>query len=238
MPPVYAQGHAWTNSQELWQVLQKPGRAVALAVGGAEESLLSCPRTLDLVLRKRQGFVRIAVQAGWNQGTAVHSFAQKLKYLCDCSCCCSLAAVGLYFVKNQHFGVTTCAPISLSISVTYLHAKIRPWVWLLDTGYCGNFNVMVRHWVMPKHWWQGPWSRFHCMQVLSWYQCWSLGRMMCGMHATSRKASCTNYKRLSNGALKLFYDIQCILWAVKTNLSCLHGEANMMPSCRLAAASN
>lgn len=54
-----------TNSKAM-QVLQKPGRAVALAVGGAEESLLSCPRTMELVLKKRQGFVRIAVQAGWD----------------------------------------------------------------------------------------------------------------------------------------------------------------------------
>ena len=46
------------------QVLRKPGRAVALAVGGAEESLLSRPRTLNLVLKKRQGFVKIALQAG------------------------------------------------------------------------------------------------------------------------------------------------------------------------------
>lgn len=52
------------DSKQQWQVLQKPGRAVALAVGGAEEALLSRPRTLDLVLKKRQGFVRIAVQAG------------------------------------------------------------------------------------------------------------------------------------------------------------------------------
>lgn len=37
---------------------------MALAVGGAEESLLSRPRTLDLVLKKRQGFVRIALQSG------------------------------------------------------------------------------------------------------------------------------------------------------------------------------
>ena len=46
------------------QVLQKPGRAVGLAVGGAEESLLSRPRTFDLLLKKRQGFVRIALQSG------------------------------------------------------------------------------------------------------------------------------------------------------------------------------
>jgi len=46
------------------QVLRKPGRAVALAVGGAKESLLSRPHTLDLVLKKRQGFIRIALQTG------------------------------------------------------------------------------------------------------------------------------------------------------------------------------
>ncbi|KAA6422675.1 MAG: diacylglycerol acyltransferase type 2A [Trebouxia sp. A1-2] len=48
----------------LLKVLKKPGRAVALAVGGAEESLLSRPHTLDLVLKKRQGFIRIALQTG------------------------------------------------------------------------------------------------------------------------------------------------------------------------------
>ena len=46
------------------QVLKKPGRAIALAVGGATESLLSRPHTLDLVLKKRQGFIRIALQTG------------------------------------------------------------------------------------------------------------------------------------------------------------------------------
>lgn len=50
---------------------------MALAVGGAEESLLSRPRTLDLVLKKRQGFVRIAVQAGWDHSTAVCTFAHE-----------------------------------------------------------------------------------------------------------------------------------------------------------------
>lgn len=45
-------------------MLKKPGKAIALAVGGAEESLLSRPHTLDLVLKKRQGFIRIALQTG------------------------------------------------------------------------------------------------------------------------------------------------------------------------------
>lgn len=37
---------------------------MGLAVGGAEESLLSKPGTFDLVLKKRQGFIRIALQSG------------------------------------------------------------------------------------------------------------------------------------------------------------------------------
>ncbi|DBB00365.1 hypothetical protein WJX82_002505 [Trebouxia sp. C0006] len=52
------------SKSTLLKVLKKPGRAVALAVGGAEESLLSRPHTLDLVLKKRQGFIRIALQTG------------------------------------------------------------------------------------------------------------------------------------------------------------------------------
>ena len=54
------------------QVLKKPGRAVALAVGGAEESLLSKPHTLDLVLKKRLGFAKLAVQTGQSEGLGQH----------------------------------------------------------------------------------------------------------------------------------------------------------------------
>ena len=61
-------------------MLRKPGRAVALAVGGAEESLLSRPRTLNLVLKKRQGFVRVALQAGL---MAVFAFKEHIKVNCN-----------------------------------------------------------------------------------------------------------------------------------------------------------
>ena len=57
-------------------MLRKPGRAVALAVGGAEESLLSRPCTLNLVLKKRQGFVRIALQTGL---MALFAFKEHIK---------------------------------------------------------------------------------------------------------------------------------------------------------------
>lgn len=40
------------------------GQAILLAVGGAQEALLSRPGTYDLVLSKRKGFVRIALQTG------------------------------------------------------------------------------------------------------------------------------------------------------------------------------
>eukprot|EP00879_Flechtneria_rotunda_P031230 GHRR01034097.1.p1 GENE.GHRR01034097.1~~GHRR01034097.1.p1 ORF type:complete len:270 (+),score=57.66 GHRR01034097.1:214-1023(+) len=40
------------------------GQAILLAVGGAQESLLAKPGTYDLILNKRKGFVRIALQTG------------------------------------------------------------------------------------------------------------------------------------------------------------------------------
>ena len=41
-----------------------PGQSVVLVVGGAEESLLSSPKTNDLLLSKRKGFVKIALRNG------------------------------------------------------------------------------------------------------------------------------------------------------------------------------
>ncbi len=35
-----------------------------LAIGGATESLYAGPGTMDLVLRRRKGFVRVALQTG------------------------------------------------------------------------------------------------------------------------------------------------------------------------------
>lgn len=40
------------------------GQSVVLAVGGAEESFYSRPRTNDIVLTKRKGFIRIALETG------------------------------------------------------------------------------------------------------------------------------------------------------------------------------
>ena len=41
------------DAATLRKVLRKPGRAVMLAVGGAEEALLAKPGTHDLILNKR-----------------------------------------------------------------------------------------------------------------------------------------------------------------------------------------
>jgi 2-acylglycerol O-acyltransferase 2 len=40
------------------------GQAIMLAVGGAAESLHARPGTFDLVLGRRKGFVRIALESG------------------------------------------------------------------------------------------------------------------------------------------------------------------------------
>ncbi len=41
-----------------------PGSSILLAVGGAQESLLSAPGTYDIILAKRKGFIKIALQTG------------------------------------------------------------------------------------------------------------------------------------------------------------------------------
>lgn len=41
-----------------------PGRAIAIVVGGASESLSARPGVMDLVLKRRFGFIKIAVQTG------------------------------------------------------------------------------------------------------------------------------------------------------------------------------
>lgn len=47
------------------KILRKgSGSAILLAVGGANESLYSSPGTYDLVLRKRKGFVKLALETG------------------------------------------------------------------------------------------------------------------------------------------------------------------------------
>eukprot|EP00878_Enallax_costatus_P007164 GHUV01007508.1.p2 GENE.GHUV01007508.1~~GHUV01007508.1.p2 ORF type:complete len:231 (+),score=53.48 GHUV01007508.1:473-1165(+) len=53
------------SKQSCLMVLGKgAGQAILLAVGGAQESLLARPGTYDIVLSKRKGFVKIALQTG------------------------------------------------------------------------------------------------------------------------------------------------------------------------------
>jgi len=41
-----------------------PGRSITIIVGGASEALNSHPGTFDLTLKKRRGFIRVAIQTG------------------------------------------------------------------------------------------------------------------------------------------------------------------------------
>jgi 2-acylglycerol O-acyltransferase 2 len=41
-----------------------PGSAITIVVGGAEESLHARPGVLELILKKRHGFIRIAIESG------------------------------------------------------------------------------------------------------------------------------------------------------------------------------
>ncbi|KAK9831448.1 hypothetical protein WJX81_006091 [Elliptochloris bilobata] len=52
------------SAPTLRHVLKAPGRAVLLAIGGAQEALLAWPGTYDIILNKRKGFVKIALATG------------------------------------------------------------------------------------------------------------------------------------------------------------------------------
>jgi 2-acylglycerol O-acyltransferase 2 len=43
---------------------QGPGNAITIVVGGAAESLSAHPGTADLTLKKRYGFIKMAIRAG------------------------------------------------------------------------------------------------------------------------------------------------------------------------------
>ncbi|BDA43207.1 Diacylglycerol O-acyltransferase 2 [Coccomyxa sp. Obi] len=57
-------GFVDADAATLRRVLAAPGRGVMLAIGGAEEALLARPGLNDIVLNKRKGFVKIALQTG------------------------------------------------------------------------------------------------------------------------------------------------------------------------------
>ena len=41
-----------------------PGSAITIVIGGAEESLHARPGVMELVLKKRHGFIRMAIETG------------------------------------------------------------------------------------------------------------------------------------------------------------------------------
>jgi len=56
---------ASVSRQSILNILQSgPGNSVAIVIGGAQESLNAKPELCDLVLSKRYGFVKLAIQTG------------------------------------------------------------------------------------------------------------------------------------------------------------------------------
>lgn len=48
------------------------GHSITIAIGGATESLYASPGTMNLVLRRRTGFVRVALQTGASLVPVIH----------------------------------------------------------------------------------------------------------------------------------------------------------------------
>ncbi|KAL3898106.1 MAG: hypothetical protein SGCHY_002965 [Lobulomycetales sp.] len=75
--PLLARGFISCDKDSISHVLKKgPGHAVGLVVGGAKESLFAGPGRNTLVLAKRKGFVKLAIQNGANL-VPVYSFGEQ-----------------------------------------------------------------------------------------------------------------------------------------------------------------
>jgi 2-acylglycerol O-acyltransferase 2 len=59
---LYFSGCGTVNRHSLEEWLNKPGRAVTIIPGGARESLLATPNTMDII--GRRGFIRLAIRSG------------------------------------------------------------------------------------------------------------------------------------------------------------------------------
>lgn len=74
---------------------QGPGNAITIVVGGAAESLSAHPGTADLTLKKRFGFIKMAIRAGADL-VPVFSFGEN-----DVS----LSATFLWITLTRRYGV-------------------------------------------------------------------------------------------------------------------------------------
>lgn len=61
-----AMGICSVSKKSCERILKKgKGSAITIVVGGATESLKAHPGTADLTLRRRLGFIKIAIRNGW-----------------------------------------------------------------------------------------------------------------------------------------------------------------------------
>jgi len=62
---IMAHGLASVSKKSCEYILRSgPGNSIAIVVGGAQESLAARPGTLDLTLKKRLGFIKLALVTG------------------------------------------------------------------------------------------------------------------------------------------------------------------------------
>ncbi|KAJ9583975.1 hypothetical protein L9F63_021686, partial [Diploptera punctata] len=54
-----------SSAEAMSHILSRPGNALALVVGGASESLECHPGTYRIILKRRKGFIKLALMHGW-----------------------------------------------------------------------------------------------------------------------------------------------------------------------------
>lgn len=77
---LLAMGVCSVSRQSCSNILARgPGQAITIVVGGAAESLSAHPGTADLTLRRRLGFIKVAIQHGYVR-LALHCVMCRCQY--------------------------------------------------------------------------------------------------------------------------------------------------------------
>ncbi|KAI0461830.1 hypothetical protein LJB42_004905 [Komagataella kurtzmanii] len=103
--------------------LIKRNQSVCIVIGGASESLLSKPHTIDIVLKKRKGFVKVALELGDTELVPVFGFGENTAYnVFDPSVSGKSCSV-LNYVRKQMCGFQLWLKQHFGFTFPFFHAR-------------------------------------------------------------------------------------------------------------------
>ncbi|ODQ77877.1 hypothetical protein BABINDRAFT_163252 [Babjeviella inositovora NRRL Y-12698] len=77
---IMALGCSSVGKRNMTRIIRDHNQSVCIVVGGAQESLLALPHSNDLVLRKRKGFIKLALDLGDISLVPIYAFGENEVY--------------------------------------------------------------------------------------------------------------------------------------------------------------